>query len=252
VLEEQNTPEQFEKTFREGAKNLQVYLVLKDQEWHCRECEYAHTGITQIAGGSGIQGLQRGTSTRSGIDIKSDNRPCATCGRTTRQDRWNGAFHSAIVVSGMSKKFVDNAWTVLGKRDIVENVQRPIHELTIDHKLPMLRWDSENAVKQTQYNQMSDQDIRHNFQLLKKSNGSVSHNLLKSRACESCLATRQRGTPFGINFFYRGGTKWEPSDEKDPDGCVGCGWYDFGVWRDSLNEELRTILDTKVSDVDGA
>ena len=171
-----DTPNEFEKTFKEGAKNYLVYLVLKDQEWHCRECEYVHTGITQIAGGSGIQGLQRGTSKRSGIEIESANKHCETCGKTTRQDRWNGAFHSAIVVSGMPQKFVEKAWTVLGKRDIVENVQRPIHELTIDHKLPMLRWDSENAVKQTQYNQMSEQDILDTFQLLKKSNGSTSHN----------------------------------------------------------------------------
>ncbi len=54
---------------------------------------------------------------------------------------------------------------------------------------------------------MSNEDIRDKFQLLKKSNGSVSHNLLKSRACENCYKKGQRGTPFGIQFFYAGNNK---------------------------------------------
>ena len=63
----------FEQTFDKGTKVYQAYLVLRDQQWHCRECEYQHTGITQIAGGSGIQGLERGTKSRRGIKIESGN-----------------------------------------------------------------------------------------------------------------------------------------------------------------------------------
>jgi len=85
---------------------------------------------------------------------------------------------------------------------------------------------------------MSDDDIREHFQLLKKSNGTTSHNHLKSRACEHCFKTGSRGTPFGVRFFYEGGPKWVPEDRKDPSGCIGCGWYDFDLWRKHLNQRL--------------
>lgn len=69
------TLEEFENTFDKTKKNYKAFLVLKDQQWHCRECEYQHTGITQIAGGSGIQGLERGTQSRPGMIIESDSCP---------------------------------------------------------------------------------------------------------------------------------------------------------------------------------
>ena len=128
---------------------------------------------------------------------------------------------------------------VLGSRDVVEKTERPPNQLTIDHKLPRLRWTEEIAAKQTDYAAMDEDAIKANFQLLKKSNGSVSHNLLKSRACERCYRTGKRGRPFGIAFFYAGGTDWEPADKKDPVGCNGCGWFDFALWRDRLNRKLR-------------
>ena len=102
----------------------------------------------------------------------------------------------------------------------------------------MLRWNNRVKKLLTDYAAMDDDDIRANFQLLKKSNGSVSHNLLKSRACEQCFKTGKRGKPFGISFFYSGGERWKPSDKRDPKGCNGCGWYDFDLWRTRLNEKL--------------
>ena len=229
----------FEELFDENTKVYQVYLVLRDQQWHCRECEYAHTGITQIAGGSGIQGLQRGNKKRPGMEIESDNRHCERCNRATRHDCWHGEFLLPIYAPSMSSSFARRVVEVLGSRDVVEGTHRPLNQLTIDHKLPMLRWNQETQKTQTNYAEMSDDDIRATFQLLKKSNGSVSHNLLKSRACEVCLETGSRGTPFGISFFYAGDDEWEPECKKDPKGCVGCGWYDFDLWRTRLNDTLR-------------
>ena len=103
----------------------------------------------------------------------------------------------------------------------------------------MIRWDRQAQETQVNYSVMSDDDIRANFQLLKKSNGSASHNQLKSRACERCFRYGERGKPFGISFFYQGGSGWEPEDKQDPKGCEGCGWYDFDLWRAKLNERLR-------------
>ncbi len=216
-----------------------VFEVLRDMQWHCRECEYTHTGITQIAGGAGIQGLQRGTKSRSGLVIDSDNHLCTVCGRTTRHDRWQGNFTRAVPSSSMPRYFARRAVSLLGSRDVVELTERPPNQLTVDHKLPQLRWDSVETVSQQNYSEMSDDDVVEKFQLLKKSNGSVSHNLLKSRACERCYKTGKRGTPFGIRFFYSGDGNWAPIDKRDANGCVGCGWYDFDKWRRTLNHALR-------------
>ena len=70
---------------------------------------------------------------------------------------------------------------------------------------------------------------------MKKLNGSASHNLLKSRACEKCSQTGKRSTSFAINLYYEGNKNWNigHSDEK---GCHGCGWYDFDRWFKALNK----------------
>ena len=234
------TDKPFEEVFDKRTKVYQVYLVLKDRQWHCRECQYTHVGTTQIAGGSGIQGLQRGTKSRLGMDIQSGNHYCVTCDKLTRHDRWTGNFMSAIPAPSMPAEFAQRAVRVLGSRDVVELTVRTPNELTVDHKLPMLRWNEETSVDQSDFSNMSDDDIRKKFQLLKASNGSVSHNLLKSRACERCYRTGRRGTPFGIVFFYEGGREWEPDDPKGPEGCIGCGWYDFDRWRTQLNLRLQS------------
>lgn len=150
-----------EAAFRPGTKVHGVFLVLRDCQWHCRECEYRQVEITQIAGGAGIQGLQRGER------------------------------------------------------------------------------------EQNAYTTMTDDDIRAKFQLLRKSNGSISHNLLKSRACERCFKTGKRGTPFGIVLFYEGDARWGPGDKTDPRGCVGCGWFDMSEWRKRLNSVLRKQREPK-------
>lgn len=240
------TLKEFVGTFNKGTKIHQVFQILQDKKWHCRECEYTHTGITQIAGGSGIQGLQRGSGKRPGIVIKSSNRPCWRCNRSTRQDRWTGSFQESVLGPSMPSRFKNRVVALLGSRDVVEGSHRPANQLTVDHKLPMIRWTSAEGKAQTRYGQMSDEEIRAKFQLLKSSNGKVSHNLLKSRACEQCFKYGERGTPFGINFFYAGDAAWKPRNKKDPRGCIGCGWYDFDLWRMSLNETLRLALDSRI------
>lgn len=139
----------------------------------------------------------------------------------------------------MPRPFVRKVLRVFDSRDVVENTERVANQLTIDHKLPMIRWNPETSARLTAYSEMDDDDIREHFQLLKKSNGSVSHNLLKSRACERCFKSGRRGKPFGIAYFYSGDEKWQPSDKKDPTGCIGCGWYDFALWRDHLNSLIK-------------
>ena len=233
------TAQDLDSLFSEETKIHAVWSILKDRKWHCRECEYRHTGITQIAGGAGIQGLERGTKSRPGIKIDSGNHLCVRCNKTTRHDRWTGHQHEAVTASTMPPSFAKRAVQLLGHRDVVDHTERPDNQLTVDHKLPMLRWTSAEAEAQSAYNDMTDDDIHSMFQLLKRSNGSISHNLLKSRSCEACYKTGRRGMPFGIGFFYAGGPRWKPNDKKDPAGCVGCGWYDLNEWRKCLNLALK-------------
>lgn len=88
---------------------------------------------------------------------------------------------------------------------------------------------------------MTIDEIKRKFQLLKKDDAG-NHNLLKSRACERCIATGKRAYPLGIKLYYAGNEDW-PADCPDfgPDaeqGCFGCGWYDFATWREALNRYI--------------
>ncbi len=224
--------------FREGSLQSRVFKVLKDQRWHCRKCEYPGIPIEQFAGGGGIQGLQRGTRSRVGLVIESANRSCTKCG-STRHDRWTGETRAANAASGIAPKLAARILAHFDYVDVIEERKRPAHELVIDHKLPMERWGSTEEPNESD---MSEEEIGQKFQLLKK-DAAGNHNLLKSRACERCVANGQRGTPFGINYFYVGDDKWPkgvlergPSAES---GCVGCGWYDFDKWRTGLNGLLE-------------
>lgn len=224
---------------KKATKQRQVFMILRDQKWHCRGHDYRELEIGQLAGSGGIQGIERGTPKRPGLELEHENMFCKKCKSRIRHDRWTGDFNETAVPINMSKKFQERVIRLLDSRDIVDNTTRPAPELTIDHKLPMIRWSKNTTKYQTGYNTMTDDDIRRAFQLLKKSNGSVSHNLLKSRACEHCLEYGKRGKPFGINFFWIGDENWGDKPKDDPDGCHGCGWYDFGKWRNELNKKLE-------------
>ena len=232
---------EYEQAFRDRtAKAYQVYRVLRGRRWCCRVCRYGHVDTTQIAGSGGIKGLRNGTRSRDGLDIESAYRHCRTCGKRTRQDRWTGKFVSAVPAGSVPAGFTKRALEIFDLRDVVEMARRPPTQLTVDHKLPRIRWSRETESIQNDYAAMTDDDIRRHFQLLKRSNGAVSHNLLKSRACETCFRTGQRGTPFGIRFFHHGGAAWEAPSKRDPSGCIGCGWFDFAEWREALNRAVGT------------
>jgi hypothetical protein len=104
-----------------------------------------------------------------------------------------------------------------------------------DHKFPEARWD--NNVKRDDLSVLTESEILDDFQLL-----TNQRNLHKREVCRGCLQTGQRGFPFGIQYFYKGGSSWDPKiPTRGPDakqGCIGCGWYDLEAWRQSLNNEI--------------
>ena len=107
--------------------------------------------------------------------------------------------------------------------------QLPSRQLEIDHRFPQVRWDKDEDVNDPS---MSTKEIKQRFILLNRSN-----NLLKSRYCERCVQTGQRGYFSGIRYWYKGNDNWDsnisPHDER---GCEGCFWYDPYKWRKLLNK----------------
>lgn len=216
-----------------------VFKVLSDCKWHCRNCGYKGIPSKQLAGGGGIQGLQRGTRTRPGLVILSEIRNCSNCGNRGMFDCWDGSFKSATAPSGISETLTNRILAYYNYIDSIEQRKRLPHELVVDHRFPMERYGD---IEENNPDDMSEEDIQAKFQLLKKDD-SGNHNLLKSRACEECKKTGKRGYPLGIQYFYDGDESW-PKDcpltgEEAKKGCNGCGWYDVNQWRESLNEYLK-------------
>jgi len=229
--------EELQATIREDRSQYKVLKLLSDKQWHCRSCEGKQVASDQYAGGGGIQGLQRGTTKRDGLVIERRRQQCDTCGKSTTWDRWTGETQKANAAANIPPKLVERVLQVYGNRDAIENRRREKHELVIDHRFPMERWGQSEPAHNVS---MTEEQIRQKFQLLKKDEGG-NHNLLKSRACEHCIADKKRGTPLGIKFWYSGGEEWPVQAERGSDaeqGCLGCGWYDFQAWREALNKHL--------------
>ena len=91
----------------------------------------------------------------------------------------------------------------------------------IDHKIPWTRLDRDIDVSK-----LNDEEILQHFQLLTR-----EHNLLKDRACRSCVINNVR-TPFlEIPFWYEGHGDYQGT-------CVGCGWHDSKKWRECLRDSI--------------
>jgi hypothetical protein len=223
---------------KDASTQLKVFNLLSDEKWHCRGHETKEIGSNQYAGGGGIKGLRRGTQQRPGLVIETESKYCQICSKKTRWDRWTGEIKSANSAANIPNSLVERILKVYAYTDIIEQRKRASHELVIDHRFPMERWGSSEP---PHLSSMTDEEIREKFQLLKKDT-SGNHNLLKSRSCERCIKTNKRGTPFGIKFWYEKGEDWPCIHQRGPEaekGCVGCGWYDFDAWRNTLNQKLN-------------
>lgn len=222
-----------------GSLQAEYFDILSDQNFHCRKCAQQIIGSEQLAGGGGVQGLQRGTKNRPGLVIETISEYCDLCGKKTKWDRWTGEFQQSNSASGIPPKLQKKVLNHYGYIDTIEQRKRQAHELVIDHRRPMERWGESEENNNVD---MTEEEIQQKFQLLKKDD-SGNHNLLKSRACEKCIETGKRGYPMGIKYYYEGDENWPedcPTKGKDSErGCIGCGWYDFEEWRKSLNSEIN-------------
>lgn len=123
---------------------------------------------------------------------------------------------------------------MLGGIDVYENT--PSKNCLPDHKFSEIRWD--NDTKSENPASMTDQEIKDKFQLL-----SNQRNQQKREVCRNCFQTGNRGTIYGISYFYEGEATWNPQipskGKSAEQGCIGCPWYDIARWRKELHSLLK-------------
>lgn len=228
---------QIREQLQKAPVQLKVFNLLSDSKWHCREHEGKEIASAQYAGGGGIKGLKRGTKNRPGLVIETKKEYCIKCKQKTTWDKWTGETQSANSAANIPNHLCQKILKFYSYIDVIEQRERASHELVIDHRFPMERRGQNESPHPKS---ISEDEIRQKFQLLKKDT-SGNHNLLKSRSCERCIKTGKRGTPFSIRFWYKGDENWSSPVQRGAEaeeGCIGCGWYDFGTWREALNQKL--------------
>jgi len=209
--------------FRKGTKLARVFTILSDGEWHCGKHELPGTQPAKA-----IQVIRQ-----HGFEIKNRTIYCATCKDKT--------VHRKLVATEPTTSSIVRQYfpaklrkRILKHYDNVEAItQRKMvsNQLEVDHRFPQVRWAKDESYDPD----MSDTELHAKFQLLTR-----QHNLWKSRYCERCAKTGERGTFIGINFFSEGGQEWDPEIPfSDEQGCYGCFWFDPDKWRAALNELIE-------------
>ena len=217
---------------REGATK-DIFYILSDGNWHCCNCEIDNPNFARR-----IQDLKEfGYTIATHVNYK-----CPKC-RNNRSTRLMLLPIDRVELAGngyetWSPKLRERIIKVLGYFDVYENTIN--RNCLPDHKFSEIRWD--DNTKSENPDSMSDAQIRAKFQLLNN-----QRNQQKREVCRNCFQTGQRGTIYGIKFYYAGGQLWDekiPKKGKDAEiGCVGCPWYDIARWR----AELMLFLENKGS-----
>ncbi len=204
---------------KEKTKLYKTFAVLSDLKWHCSKHELPGT---QPAKAIQIIG-------QHGFKIEKKTVYCKKCKEKTVHRRLislkikgERIFTRSKLPEKLKKRikeYYKNMDAITLRNDL------PVE---IDHKFPQVRWggkEPENPIN------MDNKEIQKRFILLTRAN-----NLWKSRYCERCYKTGNRGTFPGINFFYSDGRAWDKNiNPYDSKGCEGCFWYDPYEWRKALN-----------------
>jgi hypothetical protein len=223
-----------------GSVTDKFFYELMDCEWTCQ----GHELPDNPNWARRIQDIKE-----EGYTLATKRRQCSECGETkthlimTRFPRGGPSGYET-----MSPELRKRILKVLGHHDVYENRTRR-QGLLPDHKFPEIRWDE--TVGETNPDDMSGDKIKQKFQLLNN-----QRNQQKREVCRNCFQTGERGTPYGIEFFYEGGPEWpEDVPRTGPDaerGCIGCGWYDLQKWRNELNAHIQDTVEfqNRTNDID--
>jgi len=184
-----------------------------------RKCDCTNNSTSGSEFAEAVEEIQK-----HGYQIESKKMHCPVCNAET--------VHYRLILPGeISAKLRKRVLEHYKNTEAITLRQMLPSQLEVDHRFPQVRWSQD----ETYDPEMSEEQIHRTFQLLTR-----EHNLWKSRYCERCKQTRERGTFIGINYFYKGGEMWDPNIAGDDErGCSGCFWYDPETWRNSLNSELE-------------
>lgn len=209
--------------FNEGTKLAQIFTILSDGEWHCGKHELPGTQPAKA-----IQIIRQ-----HGFQIEKKTLYCPVC-------KYKTVHRRLVSTEPVAPSFVRLQLPAKLRKRVLKHYknteaitlrQMLPNQLEVDHRFPQVRW-SEDEIFDLD---MSEEEIHRKFQLLTR-----QHNLWKSRYCERCKQTGERGTFIGINYFYESGETWDKNiADGDERGCLGCFWYDAENWRNSLNFELK-------------
>jgi hypothetical protein len=208
--------------FNKGTKLAQIFTILSDGEWHCGKHELPGTQPAKA-----IQIIRQ-----HGFKIENNTRYCKVCKDKTvhRLLTSTKPVADSFVRLQLPTKLRQRVLSHYDNTEAITLRKMISNQLEVDHRFPQVRW-SKNELYDPD---MSDEYLHNKFQLLTR-----EHNLWKSRYCEHCKKTGERGTFIGINYFAQGGPKWDPKIPSDDErGCLGCFWYDPETWRNSINVEL--------------
>lgn len=135
-----------------------------------------------------------------------------------------------------SPQFKARVIRLLHGRNSYEAKETSRKALIPDHKFSEIRCDEETKAENSM--EMTDEEIIQKFQLLDN-----QRNQQKREVCRKCFQDGVRGNIFGINYYYRGNDRWDPSiptvGKMAEKGCEGCPWYDIELWRTKLNEKIN-------------
>lgn len=212
--------------FKQKTTSYHDWEILKDLKWHCTKCELksGQAKTWQVWRQNGIQ---------LDIDEKGNFYKkiyCENCNNKTvhRKLKSLKILENTKSRSGIPQKLSKRVKEIYNNQEAMLLREMPLKELEVDHKFPQVRWCNDEDENKTT---MSKEEIKSKFILLTRSN-----NLLKSRYCEKCVKTGQRGHFPGIYFWYKGDENWQGLNECDENGCEGCFWYDPYKWREELNK----------------
>jgi hypothetical protein len=212
--------------FKMGTKIYQTFLILSDKNWHCGKHELPGTQPAKA-----IQIIRN-----HGFNIENATMYCGVCKEKTFHRRLIELKPAKDSIARLSipKTLRNRVMRLYDYTEAITLRKLSPEQLEIDHRFPQVRWSQRESLDLD----MSDQEIYRRFQLLTR-----EHNLWKSRYCERCRKTGERGTFAGINFFSEGGLEWDPEiPEDDERGCYGCFWYNPYAWRDKLNDIIAKFL----------
>jgi len=209
--------------FKVGTKLEKAFTILSDGEWHCGKHELPGTQPAKA-----IQIIRQ-----HGFEIEKSTRHCKICKDRTVHRKLISTIpaSTSFVRLQLPSKLRQR---ILKHYDNIEAItlrQLYPNQLEVDHRFPQVRW-----LKDEKYDEnMPEEELHKKFQLLTRQN-----NLWKSRYCERCAKTDERGTFIGIDFFAEGGPKWDKKISSDDErGCYGCFWYDPDKWRKVLNDLIK-------------